>query len=142
MRTEPLRVLFLCTHNAARSQMAEALLRHLGGDRFVVSSAGTAPTRVHPLAVAALREVGLDIAGARSKHVEELRDQPFDYVITVCDRAAETCPTLPGGGVRLHWGCEDPSAVEGDEAERLAAFRRVRDELAERILRFVHGVES
>ena len=127
----PTRVLILCTGNSARSQMAEALLRARGGHRFEVYSAGVAPKGVHPLAVQAMAEVGIDISGARSKGVTEFLGQPMDYVITVCDHANETCPVFPGAVTRLHHSFEDPAAVPGDEAARLAVFRRVRDELDE-----------
>ena len=132
----PIRVLILCTHNAARSQMAEALLRHIGGARFEVSSAGTEATRVHPLAVRALTEVGLDISGARSKTLTEFMGQQFDYVITVCDAANDACPIFPGAPARIHWSFPDPSAVTGTEAERYHAFERVRNEITQRLRRW------
>ena len=127
------RVLFLCTHNSARSQMAEGLLRHLAGDRFGAHSAGTEATHVRPLAVRAMDEVGVDITGQESKTLERYLGEPFDYVITVCDDANEACPFFPGARNRLHWSFEDPARVEGSEEERLAIFRRVRDEIRERI---------
>jgi arsenate reductase len=127
------RVLFLCTHNSARSQMAEALLRHLGGDRFEAMSAGTEATHVRPLAVRAMDEIGVDISGQESKTLERYLEEPFDYVITVCDDANEACPFFPGAQSRLHWSFEDPSRVEGSEEERLAVFRAVRDRIRERI---------
>jgi arsenate reductase len=126
------RVLILCTGNSARSQMAEGLLRHLGndaGDRFEVESAGTLPSRVRPEAIAVMRELGIDISGHRSKSVDEFAGQRFDYVLTVCDNARESCPIYPGHANRLHRSFDDPAAVEGSEEERLAAFRRVRDEI-------------
>jgi arsenate reductase len=129
--------LFLCTHNAARSQMAEALLRHIGGQRFEVASAGTAVTRVHPLAVQAMSDVGLDIAGARSKHLSELLGQDFDYVITVCDAANEACPIFPGDPKRIHWSFADPSAAQGREQERYRVFEKVRDEITLRLRTWV-----
>jgi arsenate reductase len=128
------RVLILCTGNSARSQMAEGLLRHLGndaGDRFEVESAGTRPSRVRPEAIAVMRELGIDISGHRSKPVDEFAGQRFDYVLTVCDNARESCPIYPGHVNRLHHCFDDPAAVEGSEEERLAAFRRVRDEIRE-----------
>ena len=128
---EPTRVLILCTGNSARSQMAEALLRARSGHRFEVYSAGVAPKGVHPLAVQVMAEMGIDISQARSKGVAEFLGQPMDYVITVCDNANETCPVFPGAVTRLHHSFEDPAAVTGDEAARLAVFRRVRDELDE-----------
>lgn len=131
--TETTRVLFLCTHNSARSQIAEALLRHIGGERFEVVSAGTEATRVHPLAIRAMAESGIDISNARSKLLDEFLDRRFDYVVTVCDAANESCPIFPGSPNRIHWSFPDPSAVEGSEEERLQAFRKVRDELTMRI---------
>ena len=133
------RVLILCTGNSARSQMAEGLLRHDAGDRFDVESAGTRPTRVRPEAVAVMRELGIDISGARSKSIDEFAGQGFDYVLTVCDHAKETCPIYPGHTNRLHRNFEDPAAVEGSEPERLAAFRRVRDEIRDYLRRFPAG---
>jgi thioredoxin type arsenate reductase len=133
----PIRVIFVCTGNSARSQMAEALLRQEGGDRFEVVSAGVDPRGVHPMTIDALARVGIDISGARSKSVGEFLGQRFDYVITVCDRARATCPVFPGGGETLHWGVEDPVEVEGTEAERRAAFDAALRELAARIRTFL-----
>jgi arsenate reductase len=127
------RVLFLCTHNSARSQMAEGLLRHLAGDRFEAMSAGTEATRVRPLAVRAMGEVGVNISGQESKALNRYLDETFDYVITVCDDANEACPFFPGTESRLHWSFEDPSKAEGTEEERLAVFRSVRDRIRSRI---------
>jgi len=127
------RVLFLCTHNSARSQMAEGILRHLGGDSLEVSSAGTVATRVHPLAIAAMAERGIDLSGQRSKHLDELAGQRFDTVITVCDNANESCPFFPGAPERIHWSIPDPSAVAGDEETRLRAFRTAANDLMARI---------
>ena len=123
------RVLILCTGNSARSQMAEGLLRQAAGERFEVESAGTRPGRVRPEAIAVMKELGIDISGHRSKHVEEFEGQPFDYVLTVCDNARESCPVFFGQAKRLHKDFEDPAALQGTEAERLALFRRVRDEI-------------
>lgn len=123
------RVLILCTGNSARSQMAEGLLRHDAGDRFTVESAGTKPSIVRPEAIAVMKEAGIDITTHRSKHVDEFAGQEFDYVLTVCDNAKESCPVFFGKAVRLHHSFNDPAAVEGSEQKRLAAFRRVRDEL-------------
>ncbi len=123
------RVLILCTGNSARSQMAEGLLRHDAGERFGVESAGTKPSFVRPEAIAAMSELGIDITGYRSKHVDVFSGQPFDFVITVCDNARETCPVFFGDAQKLHHDFEDPAAATGSEPERLAAFRRVRDEL-------------
>ena len=133
------RVLFLCTHNAARSQMAEGLLRSLAGDRFEVFSAGTEETRVHPLAIEAMREIGIDISAHRSKTLDEFQGQPFDVVITVCDRANESCPFFPGNTERLHWSFDDPGAATGTDDERLEVFRRIRDAIRTRLrTEFVH----
>lgn len=130
-------VLFLCTHNSARSQMAEALLRSVGPARFEVYSAGTAPSQVHPLAVKAMQEIGIDISGHRSKDLDEYRGMLFDYVVTVCDQAREACPIFPGAGRQLHWSLPDPSAAAGDEATQLPVFRSVRDDLMGRVREFV-----
>ena len=127
------RVLVLCTGNSARSQMAEGLLRELGGGRFEVHSAGTRPVGVRPEAVEAMREVGIDISGQRSKSVEEFAGRHFDAVITVCDNARESCPVFPGRVERVHWGFEDPAAAVGDWDARLSVFRRVRDEIDARL---------
>lgn len=125
----PSRVLILCTGNSARSQMAEAWLRYLGGSAYAVNSAGTNPTIVNPLAIQVMAERSVDISQARSKSVTEFLDEPFDYVITVCDNAAEHCPVFPGRAVRLHWSFPDPAAVPGSDADQLQAFRNVRDGL-------------
>jgi thioredoxin type arsenate reductase len=127
------RVLFLCTHNSARSQMAEGILRHLAGDKVEVASAGTEVTRVHPLAARTMAAQGIDISGQRSKHLDEFLDQQFSYVITVCDRASETCPIFPGAPERIHWSIPDPASVEGDDKTREAAFQRAADDLQTRI---------
>ncbi len=127
--SEGIRVLILCTGNSARSQMAEALLRARGGGRYEVSSAGTEPKGLHPLAVQAMAERGIDISAARSKSVTEFLQQRFDYVITVCDNARETCPIFPGAARTIHHSFADPAAATGSEAERRAVFRRVRDEI-------------
>ncbi len=127
------RVLILCTGNSARSQMAEGLLRSLAGDRMEVFSAGTRPSTVNPLAIRAMAERGIDIRQHRSKHLAEFIDQPFDVVITVCDAAAEACPIFPGPARRIHWSFPDPAAAQGSEAERLQAFREVRDAIEDRL---------
>ncbi len=127
------KVLFLCTHNSARSQMAEGLLRHLAGDRFEVMSAGTEATHVRPLAIRAMDEIGVDISSQESKTLERYLREPFDYVITVCDDANEACPFFPGASNRLHWSFEDPSRAGGSEEERLAVFRSVRDRIRDRV---------
>ena len=131
--TEPKRVLFLCTHNSARSQMAEGLLRALGGGQYESFSAGTERTRVRPEAIAVMRELGVDISGQTSKMLDIYLQEPFDEVITVCDSANESCPVFPGARSRRHWSIDDPSGVTGSEEERLAAFRRARDEVRQRI---------
>lgn len=127
------RVLFLCTHNSARSQMAEGLLRGFAGEKFEAASAGTEATRVRPEARAVMAEIGVDISGQESETLERYLGEPFEYVITVCDSAAESCPVFPGVAERLHWSLPDPSAVRGEEEERLAAFRSVRDRLRQNI---------
>jgi len=135
------RVLFLCTHNSARSQMAEGLLRHRAGDRFDVASAGTEETRVHPLAIRAMAEIEIDISAHVSKTLDRFVNEPWDYVITVCDHANESCPVFPGAATRLHWSFDDPSAATGSDDDRLRVFRRVRDEILGRITeleRLVH----
>jgi arsenate reductase len=137
MSAAPTRVLFVCTHNSARSIMAEALLRQRGGDRFEVHSAGTEVAEVRPLTQRVLSEAGLPTEGLRSKSLDEFIGQRFDYVITVCDSARQTCPTFPGEGQRLHWSYDDPSAASGSEAERLDAFRRVFAAISARIDVFV-----
>ena len=126
-------MLFLCTHNSARSQMAEGLLRHLAGDRFEVMSAGTEATHVRPLAVRAMDEVGIDISGQESKTLDRYVGEPSDYVITVCEEANEACPFFPGAAERLHWSLPDPAAAQGTEEERLEVFRSVRDLLRDYI---------
>jgi arsenate reductase (thioredoxin) len=133
----PIRVLFVCTHNSARSQIAEALLQRYGGDDFAVSSAGTEATRVNPLAIQVLDEVGIDWTQARSKVIGEFLDQQFDYVITVCDRARATCPVFPGSTNSLHWGLDDPSDVDGTDAHKLEAFRRTQVDVAARLRPFI-----
>ena len=130
------RVLFLCTGNSCRSQMAEGWLRHLAGDRFNVASAGTRPAGLHPDALRVMHEAGVDIADHRSKNVSEFLQQPFDFVITVCDSAKEACPYFPGEVQRLHWSFPDPAAATGTQEERLAVFRQVREQIGERIRTF------
>ena len=130
------RVLILCTGNSARSQMAEGLLLHDAGDRFTVESAGTKPSTVRPEAITVMKEVGIDITSHRSKHVDEFAGQDFDYVLTVCDNAKESCPVFFGRSTRLHHSFNDPAAVEGSEDKRLGAFRKVRDELRAYLNRF------
>jgi arsenate reductase len=136
-RPRPIRVLFVCTGNSARSQLAEALLRTLGEGAFEAYSAGTEPRGVHPLTVRALADVGIDIGAARSKSVDEFLGRSFDYVVTVCDRARESCPVFPGAENTLHWGFDDPAAATGTEEERLAVFRRVMEQIAGRVRLFI-----
>jgi arsenate reductase len=131
---EKTKVLFLCTHNSARSQMAEGLLLHLAGERFEVMSAGTVATQVRPLAVRAMDELGIDISGQESTNMARYLGEPFDYVITVCDEANEACPFFPHAAERLHWSLPDPAAAQGTEEERLEFFRSVRDRLWIRII--------
>jgi arsenate reductase (thioredoxin) len=133
----PIRVLFVCTHNSARSVMAEVLLRHRGGPAFEVRSAGTEPGGVNPMTLRVLGEAGFETADLRSKSVSEFLEQRFDYVITVCDSARQVCPVFPGEGHRLHWGYDDPSAATGGDEQRLAVFRRVFTAISERIGLFV-----
>jgi arsenate reductase len=133
--TPRMKVLFLCTHNSARSQMAEGLLRHLAGDRFEAASAGTEATSVRPEAISAMAEIGADISGQESKTLERYLDEPFDHVVTVCDAANEACPFFPGARARLHWSIDDPSQATGDRESRLEAFRTARDEIRTRIER-------
>jgi len=127
------RVLFLCTHNSARSQMAEGLLRHLAGDRFDAYSAGTEATRVRPLAIRVMAEVGIDISRQESKTFDRYLGEPFDVVVTVCDQANESCPVFLGARERLHWSFPDPSRATGTEEEQLATYRTVRDAIRARI---------
>lgn len=131
--TSPQRILFLCTHNSARSQMAEGWLRQLGGEQFAAFSAGTEATLVRPLAIRAMAEVGIDISRQESKTLARYLREPFDAVITVCDQANETCPIFLGAKVRLHWSFPDPSRATGTEEEQLAVYRAVRDAIGERI---------
>lgn len=136
--SNPKRVLILCTGNSARSQMAEGILRHDGGPAFVVESAGAKPSRVRPEAIEAMQEIGIDISGHRSKSADEFTSQTFDYIITVCDNAKETCPFFPGQAEHIHQSFEDPPAPGvGSDAERLAIFRRVRDEIREWMKSFI-----
>ena len=134
------RALILCTGNSSRSQMAEAWVRERLGTKWEVASAGTVPApAVHPLAVRVMAEVGIDLAGARPKPVTEMIGEPWDLVITVCDAARETCPVFPGAVAKLHLSFDDPARASGDEEQRLAVFRRVRDEIAARLLPALAG---
>jgi arsenate reductase (thioredoxin) len=134
---EAVRVIFVCTHNSARSQMAEGMLRAWGGDEFEVFSAGTEATRVRPEAIAVMAEVGIDIGSQTSKTLEAFLGQSFDWLITVCDQAREACPTIPGVRQQAHWSIDDPSDLQGDKAARLRAFRKARDELGDRVRAFM-----
>ena len=138
--TDKQRVLILCTGNSARSQIAEGLLRNEYGDQFQVFSAGTKPSQVRPEAIEVMREVGIDISGHRSKSVEEFAGQNFDYVITVCDNAKQNCPFFPGKAERLHWSFTDPAEAQGTWEEKLAEFRRVRNQIGERFREFAAGI--
>jgi arsenate reductase (thioredoxin) len=136
---EPIRVLFLCTGNSARSQMAEAFLRALGKGRFAPYSAGTEPApRINPLTIEVMRQIDISLDGQRPKSLDSVLDLgiAWDYVITTCDEAAEACPTFPGDTARIHWGFRDPAKAEGTEEERLRVFRRVRDEIKRRVQLF------
>jgi arsenate reductase len=131
------RVLFVCTHNSARSQMAEGLLRQLAGDRFEAFSAGTEVSSVRPEAISVMAELGIDISNQHSKSVDEFIGQQFAWVITVCDRAREACPIFPGAEQTAHWGFDDPAEAQGTDEERLQVFRRVRDEIRDRLRMFI-----
>lgn len=135
--TDRQRVIFVCTHNSARSQMAEGMLRAWGGDRFEAFSAGTEATHVRPEAVTVMDEIGIDIGAHTSKTLEPFLGESFAWLITVCDQAKEACPTIPGISQQVHWSIDDPSGVEGDEEDRLAAFREARDRLRGRIHMFI-----
>ena len=137
MNTDRQRVIFVCTHNSARSQMAEGMLRAWADDRFESFSAGTEATRVRPEAIEVMHEIGIDISTLASKTLEPFLGQKFDWLVTVCDQAREACPTLPGVDRQEHWSVDDPSAVESDEPTRLAAFRAARDDLAARVRDFI-----
>ena len=131
------RVLFICTRNSARSQMAEGLINHDLAGRVQAFSAGIEPSSVHPLAIAVMKEVGIDISGHRSKSIDEFADEKFDFVITLCDHAAESCPIFFGGVQRIHMGFPNPAAVSGNPEEKMAAFRKVRDQIREEVVDFL-----
>lgn len=135
--TDRLQILILCTGNSARSQMAEGLLRNMAGDRIDVASAGVAPTPVRPEAIEAMKEIGIDISKQRSKSIDEFVTRPFDYVITVCDRANQQCPMFAGKSHRIHWSIDDPAAVAGSDKTRLEAFREARNVLRQRLDKFI-----
>jgi arsenate reductase len=134
------RVLFLCTGNSARSQIAEGFLRHMAGDKFEVYSAGVKPTQVNPLAIKVMAEVGVDMSKHRSKSAMEFIGQKFDYVITVCDNAKQTCPVFPGHYEKLHWSLEDPAEAEGSEEDKLKVFRKIREEIKDNVLVFIKSL--
>lgn len=136
------RVLILCTGNSARSQIGEALLCHLAGDRFEVTSAGVQPSTLNPYAVLAMAEIGIDIRDQYSKSLIRFLQQEFDYIITVCDHAAEVCPVFPGHAQRIHWSFPDPAAVEGDHLEKLAAFVQIREAIKARIEHWLLDLEN
>ena len=129
--------MILCTGNSARSQMAEGILRHIAGEKFEVESAGIIASFVRPQAISVMREIGIDISGHRSKSVDEFTAQHFDYIITVCDNANQTCPVFPGNAIRIHWSFQDPAEATGTDDEILVVFRRIRDEINQRITDFV-----
>jgi arsenate reductase len=131
------RILFLCTGNSARSQIAEGFLRHMAGDKFQVYSAGIKPTQINPLAIKVMAEVGVDISEHRSKSAMEFIGQEFDYVVTVCDNAKQTCPVFPGHYEKLHWSLDDPAEAEGSEEDKLRVFRKIRDKIKDNVLTFI-----
>jgi len=137
-----IRVLFLCTGNSVRSQMAEHLLRALGGDRFEVFSAGIQPRGVHPLTIEVLAEAGIDVSQAESKHLTQFLNQQFDYIITVCDKARDQCPTFPGDGRNIHWSFDDPAAASGGKDKQIKAFRRIYNELSNRLRIWIAAVDK
>jgi len=136
------KVLILCTGNSARSQMAEGLMRKMGGNNFEVASAGISPTQVRSEAVEVMKEIGIDISQHLSKDVNRFVADNFDYVITVCDNANERCPVFPGHAKRIHWSFADPAQVEGDKATKLSAFRTIRDQIKQRIATFIDSSTS
>ena len=142
MTTRVKKVLFLCTGNSARSQMAEGLLNHMSHGEWKVQSAGIFPSYVHPLAIRAMEDTGIDISQQTSKSMDQFINEKFDYVITLCDYAAQVCPNFPGQGKRLHWPFEDPAAAIGTLEERLAVFRRVRDEIKTKMEEFIKSETS
>jgi len=137
----PKRVLFLCTANSARSQMAEGLMKSLGSGKWDVRSGGTFSSFVHPLAIRVMEEIGIDISQHKSKSMNPFLNEVFDYIITLCDEAADSCPAFPGGGKRIHWPLEDPAAALGSMEERLAVFRRIRGEIKRKIDEFLESAD-
>ena len=136
----PVKVLFLCTGNSCRSQMAEGLLRHLGKGAVEVASAGTEPKEVHPDAIWSMREIGIYISSQCSKSLDPFLGQPFDYCITLCDEAQQNCPVFPGASQNLHWSIPDPAVAQGPEEERMKVFHQVREDLEARIRRWLDGI--
>ena len=136
------KVLFLCTGNSARSQMAEGFLRHFAGDKFEAFSAGVKPTQINPLAIKVMAEVGIDVSKHRSKSALEFIGQKFDYVITVCDNAKQTCPVFPGKYEKAHWSLEDPAVAQGSEEQKLVVFRRLRDQIKQNIADWMKSVDA
>ena len=132
------KILFLCTGNSCRSQMGEGFMRHMAGNKFEVFSAGVEPTEVNPYAIKVMAEAGIDISSHKSKSVNEFLEQEFDYVITVCNHAKQVCPVFPGQYERIHWDIEDPADAKGSEQEKLAFFRKIRDEIKEKCLEFLN----
>ena len=132
------KILFLCTGNSCRSQMGEGFMRHMAGNKFEVFSAGVEPTQVNPYAIKVMAEAGIDISSHKSKSVDEFLEQEFDYVITVCNHAKQICPVFPGQYERIHWDIEDPADAKGSEQEKLAFFRKIRDEIKEKCLEFLN----
>ncbi|HRI65585.1 MAG TPA: arsenate reductase ArsC [Polyangium sp.] len=141
MSSKPVKILFLCTHNKARSQIAEGICRHLGGDKVEVESAGSESSVIHPLAVKVLASMGIDASRQRSKHMDEFANQPFDYVVTVCDRVREVCPVFPGAPTYLHWSLRDPTAVQGSDAVREEAFLGIARQIEARVRHLLTQVE-
>ncbi|MFQ5674344.1 MAG: arsenate reductase ArsC [bacterium] len=142
MNDKKQRVLILCTGNSCRSQIAEGLLRELAGDKYDVHSAGTHPTGLNPRAVKAMNELGIDISEQQSKSLDDFVDQEFDYVITVCDQARETCPVFPHAKRSLHWSFEDPAIAKGTEEQIMSVFRKVREQIKEQLIQFIKRIED
>ncbi len=136
------KILFLCYHNSARSQMAEGLLKKLAGDKFEVYSAGIEATRVHPFAIEVMKEIGIDISSYKSKSAKDFLGEHFGYIITVCDDAKEKCPTFPDVSVRMHWPFEDPTKASGSDEEKLEVFRKVRDQIKNKIIDWLEELKK
>jgi len=136
------KILFLCTGNSCRSQMGEGFMRHMAGNKFEVFSAGVEPTQVNPYAIKVMAEAGIDISSHKSKSVNEFLEQEFDYVITVCNHAKQVCPIFSGQYEKIHWDIEDPANAKGSEQEKLAFFRKIRDEIKEKCLEFLNKLNN